>query len=107
MDPSVFWNCPGYFCDSIYLMSGHICYIPFSLELASRCKGFCRKVAFSRVWESVSHCIPDTRFFGFCPKIECCDRTLPCGASAVGPALRYLSPTPSRAADSPGVAEHL
>jgi len=38
MDPSVFWNCPGYFCYSIYLMSGHICYIPFSLELDSRCK---------------------------------------------------------------------
>jgi hypothetical protein len=32
------WNCPSYFCSSIYLMSGHICYIPFSLELASRCE---------------------------------------------------------------------
>src|SRR5437762_14387587 len=38
MDPSVFWNCPGYFCYSIYLMSGYICYIPFSLELDSRCE---------------------------------------------------------------------
>ena len=38
MAPSVFWNCPGYFCYSIYLMSGHICYIPFSLELDSRCE---------------------------------------------------------------------
>src|SRR5678815_620960 len=29
---------------------------------------FCRKVAFSRVWESVSHCIPDTRFLDFAQK---------------------------------------
>jgi hypothetical protein len=86
MGPSVFWNCPGYFCDSIYLMSGHICYIPFSLELDSRCEVvishskwvgsgrvtcFCRKVAFSRVWESVSHCIPDTRFLDFAQQSNC------------------------------------
>src|SRR4029453_17053109 len=30
--------------------------------------GFCRKVAFPRVWESVSHCIPDTRFLDFAQK---------------------------------------
>jgi hypothetical protein len=28
-------------------------------------QGFCRKVAFSRVWESVSHCIPDIQFLDF------------------------------------------
>ena len=38
MGPSMCWNCPSYFCSSIYLMSGHICYIPFSLKLDSRCE---------------------------------------------------------------------
>src|SRR5262249_9320262 len=37
---------------------------------------FCRNVAFSRVWQSVSHCISATRFLDFDPKIELCDRTL-------------------------------
>ena len=29
---------------------------------------FCRKVTFSRVWESVSHCIPDTQFLDLAQK---------------------------------------
>ena len=93
MGPSVFWNCPGYFCDSIYLMSGHICYIPFSLELDSRCEvviphskwvgsgrvtWFCRKVAVSRVWEAVGHCIPDPRFLDFAQKSNFATATLVC-----------------------------
>src|SRR2546425_1660819 len=31
---------------------------------------FCHKLALARGWESVSHCIADTRFFGFCPQRE-------------------------------------
>ena len=35
---------------------------------------FCRTVAFSSVWESGSYGMPETRFLGFAPKIELCDR---------------------------------
>ena len=38
-------------------------------------RGFCRTVAFSSVGESVTPCIPDTRFLDFAPKIKLCDRT--------------------------------
>jgi hypothetical protein len=31
-------------------------------------RGFCRKGAFSRVWESVSYCIHDTQFLDFAQK---------------------------------------
>jgi len=42
----------------------YIKYVPTE-QLTGQERGFCRKVAFSRVWESVSHCIPDTRFLDF------------------------------------------
>jgi hypothetical protein len=50
-------------------------------------EGFCRKFAFSRVLESVSHWISDIRFSDFGPKIEICDRTKKAAFAAV------LSPT--------------
>ena len=38
-------------------------------------RGFCRKVAFSKVWLSVSRCMSDMRFLDFAPKIALCDRS--------------------------------
>ena len=36
-------------------------------------RGFWRTVAFSSVGQSVTHCIPATRFLDFAPKIKLCD----------------------------------
>src|SRR6266446_8128060 len=66
-----------HFSHGIFVYAGG----PFYPDLPQLCKQghtprFCRKVASSKVWLSVSRCMSDIRFLDFAPKIELCDRTL-------------------------------
>jgi hypothetical protein len=44
--------------------------------------GFCRTVACTRGWQAVSHCMADSQFLDFAPKIARCGRTLFCLCAA-------------------------